>query len=62
MYLRYTGFLALFQKHTGDFLVVQWLRLRASNAGAQAQFLVGELKSHMYNTSYNFKKRHMDQL
>ena len=54
MYLRYTGFLALFQKHTGDFLVVQWLRLRASNAGAQAQFLVGELKSHMYNTSYNF--------
>ena len=31
----------------GTSLVVQWLRLRASNAGAQVRSLVGEQRSHM---------------
>ena len=31
----------------GTSLVVQWLRLCASTAGAQVRSLVGELRSHM---------------
>ena len=31
----------------GTSLAVQWLRLRASNAGVRVQSLLGELRSHM---------------
>ena len=32
------------------FLVVQWLRLRASKAGVQVQSLVGELRSYLLSS------------
>ena len=32
----------------GTYLVVQWLRICLAMQGTQVQFLVGELRSHMF--------------
>ena len=46
--IKYTSInLILKHIHVGTSLAVQWLRIRASTARAQVQFLVGELRSHM---------------
>ena len=42
------------KSHKWDFLTVQWLRLHASNAGAQVLSLVRPLRSHMPCGQKNF--------
>ena len=48
------SFTHLQKSHRWDFLTVQWLRLCASNTGAQVQSLVRALRSHMPCGQKNF--------